>query len=190
MPKSHKYPLGLLLLLGLFSAPALAGAGQPQAGQSFPMAQFNRPQPAAEARYLGLEPGQAAFKLGQVKAQAVLLEVFSMYCPICQVDAPRMNEMFQMIQARGLGERLKIMGLGAGNSETEVGVYRDKFKTPFPLLADGDYQAHKALGEPRTPFYILVSLRPEGPRVVYARLGSLGEPGEFLKTLLEKAELQ
>jgi len=173
---------GALILL----AAAWAGA-QPREGEAFPALAIKAPTKASESKYLGLAPGAKSFRLDQVKAQAALVEVFSMYCPICQAEAPRMNEVYAMIQARGLGEKLKVLGLGAGNSDYEVGVFRAKFKAPFPLLPDADFTLHKGLGEPRTPLLLLVKISGGKAQVVYAHLGPLGEPKAFLDTLLAKA---
>ena len=86
--------------------------------------------------YLGLT-GSGTFKITQVKAQAVLIEIFSMYCPYCQKDAPGINELFQAIEENAeMKGRIKIIGIGAGNSAYEVGVYKKKYNVPFPLIPD------------------------------------------------------
>lgn len=173
----------------LFAGAALADL-TPGEGAPWPNIAMSKPEPAAEARYLGLRPDKTPFKLDEVKGGLVLVEVFSMYCPICQVEAERVNQLFDLIKQRGLADKLKIMGLGAGNSEMEVEVFRSKYKTPFALVADGGFAAHKALGEPRTPFFLLVRLQPGGAKILYAKLGQFGEPTRFLDTLLDKAGLK
>lgn len=179
----------LLGFLAVVTA-APAWAAPPQAGEAFPALELKAPE-GAGGKYLGLAPGVKSFRLEQVKAQAVLVEVFSMYCTICQAEAPRMNEIYAALQQRGLADKLKLLGLGAGNSEMEVGVFRDKFKVPFPLLPDSDYVLHKALGEPRTPLLLLVKLGGgQPPAVVMSHLGPLGETKTFLDKVLEKAALR
>jgi peroxiredoxin len=187
MKKAALWTLWTFLALGT-AAPAWATP--PQTGEAFPALELKAPEGAA-GRYLGLAPGAKTFRLEQIKAQAVLVEVFSMYCTICQAEAPRMNELFATLQQRGLGDKLKLLGLGAGNSEVEVGVFRDKFKTPFPLLPDSDYALHRGLGEPRTPLLLLMKLGGgQPPQVVMSHLGPLGDPQAFLAKLLEKAALK
>jgi peroxiredoxin len=175
--------------LAIFAA-SPAGAAPPQAGDTTPALEIKAPE-GAGFKYLGLAPGAKTFRLEHVKAQAVLVEVFSMYCTICQAEAPRMNELYASLQQRGLADKLKVLGLGAGNSEMEVGVFRDKFKVAFPLLPDFDYVLHKGLGEPRTPLLLLVKLGPaQPPTVVMSHLGPLGDTQAFLDKLLDKAALK
>jgi peroxiredoxin len=179
----------LLGCLAIWAAVPAWGA-PPREGDAFPALELKAPE-GAGGKYLGLAPGTKTFRLEQLKAQAVLVEVFSMYCTICQAEAPRMNEIYATIQQRGLGDKLKLLGLGAGNSEIEVGVFRDKYKVAFPLLPDSDYAVHKGLGEPRTPLLLLVRLVPgQPPAVVMSHLGPLGETQAFLDKVLERAALK
>ncbi|MBI5522960.1 MAG: TlpA family protein disulfide reductase [Desulfarculus sp.] len=181
----------LLLAIMCLGGPPPAAAAPPKEGDSLPALKFAAPAQAAQARYLGLATGQGQFSLGQVKASHLLVEVFSMYCTFCQVDAPQVNQLHELIKQQDLEGKLKMVGLGAGNSEYEVGVYRKKFNVAFPLLPDADFSAHKALGQPRTPFFILLKLSGQGaPQVLYTHLGSIGQAQDFLATLKQKAGLK
>jgi peroxiredoxin len=152
---------------------------------------LTRPTQAGEASYLGLASGQGAFALGQVKASYLLVEVFSMYCTFCQADAPQVNQLFELIKQQKLEAAIKMVGLGAGNSAYEVGVFRKKYNIAFPLLIDPDFSAHQALGQPRTPFFLLLKLGGSGePQVLFTHLGAIGQPQEFLATLKQKAGLK
>lgn len=125
-----------------------------------------------------------------MKASYVLLEIFSMYCTFCQADAPQVNQLYDLIKQQKLEGALKMVGVGAGNSDYEVGVFRKKYKVPFPLLVDPDFNAHQALGQPRTPFYILLKLKTGGePQILFTHLGPIDQPQEFLATLKQKASL-
>jgi len=137
--------------------------------------------------YLGLAPDAATFNLADIKARAVLIEVFSMYCPICQKEAPVMNELYAQLQTRGLNERIKILGVGAGNSDLEVQVFREKYAVPFPLISDPDYVLHKHFGDAGTPYFLLVAPKADDPdrfTVLLSHLGSFETPDVFLDRLL------
>lgn len=183
-------PLLLLAALCLGGTPP-AAASPPKEGDAFPALKFAVPSQAGHARYLGLAASQEPFALGQIKASHLLVEVFSMYCTFCQADAPQVNQLLELIKQQDLEGKLKVVGLGAGNSEYEVGVFRKKYKVDFPLLPDADFSAHQALGQPRTPFFILLKLSgQEPPQVLYTHLGAIGPPQEFLDTLKQKAGLK
>ena len=87
--------------------------------------------------------------------------------------------------------KIKIIGIGAGNTSYEVGTFKKKYNVPFPLFADGDYVIHKMVGEVRTPYFIGVKINPNGShQVIYSKLGALGGVDDFLSTLIKLSELQ
>jgi peroxiredoxin len=181
------------VMIFLFSAALCRAADQPpQAGALFPSLKFPTPKAAEELAYLGLgTKAGSSFKLGQVKARVVVLEVFSMYCPYCQAEAPSINGLYRIITERGLDAQVKIVGIGAGNTPFEVDLFRKKYDVKFPLLPDKDLVLHEALGKVRTPYFIAVKLDPSGaPQVIYSKVGSIGSPEQFLNTIVEHAGLQ
>jgi peroxiredoxin len=184
--------LGILLVGGGLIAPAMtAAAGPPAKGAAFPALTLPGPPRAEERGYLGLS-GTGPFKLSQLPAQLVVIEIFSMYCPICQKEAPLVNELYQAIEKDpALKGRIKLIGLGAGNTPYEVDFFRKKYQVPFPLLADENFVLHKALGETRTPYFFVVKLDPkEPPRVIYSELGGIKKVETFLETIMRAAGLQ
>lgn len=155
-------------------------------GQAMPDLELPTPENAAQAQYLGLQPGAESFRLSQIKKPWLLIEIFNMYCTICQREAPRTNQLYEAISRDPLGRRLAMLGIGAGNSPFEVNTFRNRFRIAFPLFPDADLKVHKALGEPRTPYYILIKLGGPELRIVLANLGRFGEPTDFLADI-EKA---
>lgn len=174
------------------AALSFAATGPPLTGEPFPDLKFPVPKESRHLKYLGLGPKAGPrFNLGQVRAKVVILEVFSMYCPYCQNEAPGVNTLYRQIAERGLDGKVKIIGLGAGNSPFEVDIFRKKYGIEFPLLSDDDLQLHTALGQVRTPYFIVVSLGSDGKQqVVYSKVGSIGDPGRFLDSILDAAGLR
>jgi peroxiredoxin len=171
---------GLIFMGGIL---AVAGAaGPPPKGGSFPVFSLPAPQNAAEKAYLGLK-GEGPFKLAQIKAKVLIIEIFSMYCPFCQNEAPHINELYQTIEKNpGLKGRVKLIGIGAGNSPYEVQVFKETYQVPFPLLADEDFAVHKLLGEVRTPYFFALKMgKKAAPRVIYSELGGLKGIEAFLE---------
>ena len=136
----------------LAGSPAAAQSAQPKPGDK--LFDFTLPVPAdrADRTYLGLSGWGKTFKMADIKANLVLIEILSMYCPFCQKEAPLVNQLYEAIEKDpALKGRIKIIGIGAGNSAYEVEVFRKRYNVPFPVFPDADYDIHKKCGEVTHP---------------------------------------
>jgi len=186
--------LALVLALSLASySPALAANASESpvmkplpVGQTFPDLTFTNPVSAKEAQELGAGTGGKPVRVSDIKAQAVIFVVYSMYCPFCQREAPELNKLHSLIKSRGLSGKLKLVGMGAGNSPFEVNVFREKFSSPFPLLADQDFSAYKILGQVGTPYYYILKRQEKDFVIVDSQLGCMTSAEAFLDGVVEK----
>jgi thiol-disulfide isomerase/thioredoxin len=163
----------------------------PQKGESLPVINLPIPKSPAEKSYLGLSGG-GSFKIPQIKAKVVIIEIFSMYCPYCQKDAPGINELYHLIENDpDLKDKVKLIGIGAGNTPFEVGVYKKTYAVPFPLFPDQDFTIHKACGEVRTPYFIVVKINEDGSHlIVHSQLGEYPGAKPFLELVLKSSDLR
>ena len=133
-----------------------------KAGDFFPEVPMQVPEDPKEKAYLGLTEGKT-FTLKMVKADVVLIEILSVYCPSCQLQAPVYNKLFNLIEndpkTKG---RIKMIGIAAGNGIPEIKNFRDKRNVLFPILPDRQFEMHRAIGGSRTPFTIYVRQDPSG----------------------------
>jgi thiol-disulfide isomerase/thioredoxin len=181
---------GLLVIMAallLLAPAAVAGEGPYKVGESLPTVTLQRPSLSADAAYLGVAAGKGSFGLARIKRPYLLVEIFSMYCPICQAEAPKVNQLYKKLQASPAKDKVALVGIGVGNSDYEVGYFKKKFSVPFPLFSDGDYAQHKLFREPRTPYFLLLKLQGEKkPKVLISHLGPMGKPEDFLKRIESK----
>jgi peroxiredoxin len=173
----------------LMGVAASRAAGEtPAVGGMLPELVLPVPESPEEKAYLGLKSGNS-FMIPQIAADVVIVEIYSMYCPYCQKEAPQVNELYNLIAKRpNLRQRVKIIGIAAGNSAFEVKVFKDQYQVPFPLFADNDFKIHKLIGEVRTPYFLGIETRSDGwHRVLYSRVGAIDDPQKFLDFLLKEA---
>ncbi len=149
------------------------------------------PDNPVHQQYLGLST-EAPFSLGQIRARVVIVEIFSMYCPVCQREAENINALFRLIQSKpALKDKVKLIGIGAGNSVFEVDFFRKAYNIEFPLFSDSDFSIHKKIGEVRTPHFFGLSLKEDGDfSVFYAESGDPSNPETFLQSLLKASGIK
>ncbi|MGO9017340.1 MAG: peroxiredoxin family protein [Syntrophobacteraceae bacterium] len=180
--KLLRIPVMLLLLLCVssYSLPASFAQNTPAEGDMFPDLKLPLPQKMEDREYLNVDQGP--FLLSQVDSEVLIVQIFSMYCPHCQKEAPNVNALYRAISASPrIKARVKVLGIGAGNSLFEVNAFKDLYRIKFPLIPDSDFRLHKILGEVRTPYFFVLLKKPSALQVVYSREGGIEDPDSFLK---------
>lgn len=147
--------------------------------------EFPMPESGRERTYLGLS-GKDMFRLPRIKAEILVVEIFSMYCPICQGEASKVNELYALIaKDPALKGKVKVLGIGVGNTPFEVDVFRKKFEIPFPLFSDEDFAVAKISNQRiRTPTFLILELDAgKKVHVIGAHVGRIPDVAEFAKGL-------
>ena len=191
MKKRILYILASLILIFLTVQVIQAAGHIPLSGETFPGVSLTTPEKSCEKSYLGLT-GTGPFNISQVKGDLVILEIFNMYCPYCQKEAPIVNDLYQRINGdASLKKRVKILGVGTGNTLPEVNIFRDRYNVQFPLIPDESFTVHKAVGEVRTPYFFVIRLNPDrSNKLIYSKGGSIRDAGQFLEKMVHEAGLQ
>jgi len=174
--------LAAVLLMG-----GLAGCVTPPA-QSQRAADLTLPVPdnAAERTYLGLKTQTGRFRLQDVQCEVLLVDCFDMYCHSCHTGAKHVNALFELVQQRGLGDRIKFVGLGLNNSPLEAATFKKKFKVPFPVFPDRSRDVADQFGRARLPSLLVVCNRTSTLRLIHQHNGTLDDPEEFLDHIQEE----
>lgn len=189
-----KYLISFAVITILFFTPVfqtLAANKPPEKGEQLPVMNLPIPKNPEERNYLGLS-GSGPLKIPQIKAKIVIIEIFSMYCPYCQKDAPGVNELYHLIENNSdTKNKIKLIGIGAGNSSYEVEVFKKTYNVPFPLFPDKDFTIHKACGEVRTPYFMVVKINEDGThQIVHNQLGNYPGAEPFLELVLKASGLK
>jgi len=149
------------------------------------------PKDASHRSYLGFETLEP-FTLNKIQAKILIIEIFSMYCPICQREAANVNKLFKLIQKNPkYKNKIKLIGIGAGNSAYEVNFFKKNYKIKFPLFSDTKFVIHKKIGEVGTPHFIgLIPNKNKVLEIFYSKSGEFTGPEEFLKIIIKASGLK
>jgi hypothetical protein len=138
--------------------------------------------------YLGLGE-DASFTLSQIRADHLIIVIFNSFCTICQADAGNLNSMYQMVTEDPLLDgKVKMIGIGTGNTALEVAHFQKLHKVPYPLFADPEYKLDRAIPENlRAPMFVAVKNDGAAPlEVVQTHAGPLKSFGDLLKEALAR----
>lgn len=177
----------LLILVAFLAHCTTSLAEGPQVGSKFPAITLGIPDKPEDQSYLKLS-GKGTFTISQIPVPMVIVQIFSMYCPHCQKDAPRANELYKkLLSNTRLKDSVRMIGIGIGNSAYEVEFFKKTYHIPFPLFPDADFTIHKLFGEVRTPHFIVVRNTPKGGEIIYSHSGAIPNLDEFVNMIGKKA---
>lgn len=152
---------------------------------------FTLPPPVdqAERRYLGLIFPNRSFRLTEVTAEVIIIQCFSLYCPASQWAAPEMARLYRLIEDHSkLKGRIKLIGIGVGDSAFEVATFKRKYRLPFPLFPDPQARLYHLLGEGPTPYFLGIRLYPGGTHQVFlSQSGVITGAQEFLADVINRS---
>jgi len=168
----------IFLLILLFSASAWSQTRPMGFAIPFPDLRFSQPLSKEEQVYLGISK-KREFSFREIKGDLILVELISTYCINCQKQAPIFTELHSLIEKDpGLKGKVKMIGIAAGNNTEEAEVFKKVYQIPYPILSDPKFNAHTAVGGPRTPFTIWVRKDAQGNGIVVSTHLGLTESAE------------
>lgn len=144
------------------------------------------PKSKSEREYLGLKLDET-FTLSQIPSKLVLIEVFSTLCKVCFKTAPNVNKLFKFIlRDPDLASNLKMIGVGVGDTDKKVAMWKTQMRVRFPLFSDPKRVAFKKFGGPGTPYTVLIDNR--SGKVLFTHGGAINNVEKFLSELKELNE--
>jgi len=168
-----------VLILGLLPISALSGS-IPVAGSYLPEFQLEAPSSQKDRAYLGIE-GVEPFFVNQLNCQLIMIEIVGVYCPQCHIQMPLFNKLFYRIKRDAdMYKKTRMLAIVVGANPTETAYFKKENRIPYPVIKDPKFEIHKLLGEPRTPFIMLVS---KDKKVLFAHLGIIKDIDKFFQQI-------
>jgi thiol-disulfide isomerase/thioredoxin len=184
-----------ILILSISLAPAWAKEKTKvvTAGDFFPEFAFPMTLTGGEIEYLGLPTKFLGlmkgdtFSLKDIKGDLIVLEYMNKYCFSCQLQAPVLNQVYEMVgkdpQLRG---RVKFLSVAVGNNQNEANSFRAEKGVQFPIIPDPKFLAYEAIGDPGgTPFTLMIRKTDSGLLVARAKIGLTKDAERFMKEINE-----
>ena len=192
MRKYKSFILGGIVVLVLMSPLLLAQDAPNDYRSAATRLKLSIPENPEARTYLGIKASAGTMSLSQIKSEIVLVQIFSMYSLACQRHAQAANKLFQAIDSRKeLRDRIKMIGIGMGNSQFEVGVFKDKYSLIFPLFDDRDSTIADLFSGMRTPYYIgFRNGNGSGPEIFYSKPGGFTNTEDFLNSFVKASGIQ
>jgi peroxiredoxin len=145
----------LLIPVSAFGARIKDPAPVLRSGDLFPSISLLNSLNAAERSYLGIER-KRTFLPEDIKCEIVVFKFLNTNCVYCIKLLPTFNEVYQLIEQDPiLRTKARIMGISAGDTLAEVEGLKKHHPVSYPVIADTDFKAHKAVGGPRVPFIVV-----------------------------------
>lgn len=138
-------------------ATAKAESGAVAEGKTLPEFKLATPAAPEIKQYLGLD-GEKDFTLDQLHSRLIIVELFSALCPACHQNAPKVNQLYNIISGDAeLKSRIVMIGIALGNEEKLVNAFQKQFNVKFPLFPDPDGKIDNTLTGVSTPTLIIMN---------------------------------
>ena len=168
--------LCMILVCGCLGGQAMAATHLPALGATFPDLEITAPLANAQRQYLGLKRPllsfltPKSFALSDIAADILVVEFFNIYCTSCQAQAPTLNRLFAEVSADAtLRDRVRFIGIGAGNNEREIAQFAETRQVPFPVVSDPEFIHYNAIGDPGgTPLIVILRRAADGAWETFA----------------------
>ncbi len=165
-------PILLFLII-----PISSHAGNlPTVDSVLPNFKITSPTAVKEKDYLNIGSGKT-FTIEQIDCDILLIEIIGIYCPQCHIQLPRSRKLFfQIKKDSAISKKIKMIAIAVGANSNEATYLKNHLKIPYPVLTDQKFKIHKLIGEPRTPFTMLIT---ENKKIKYVHLGVIKDMDKF-----------
>ena len=150
----------------------------PEKGKTLPDFSLQAPPIDKDRQTLGL--GAGTFKLKDIQAQLLIVEIIGVYCPLCHQQAPLFNKLVERIEKKNLSGKVKLLAVAAGGNPIEIEHLRTNGVYEYPIAPDESFEVHKLLGQPRTPFTLILD---QSGKILDAHLGVIEDVDAYFEQI-------
>ena len=126
-----------------------------RSGDLFPKTSFPNLFTSEEKKYLGIGV-KKTFSTDEIQSDLVIIKFLNTNCTYCIRLLPTFKEIYRLVEDdQSLKAKIRMIGIGAGDTLMELKELKKNHPVPYPVVADTDFKAHKAVGEPRVPFIVV-----------------------------------
>jgi len=137
-----------------------------RSGDLLPHISLISPASQAEKEYLGVGE-KKIFSVEEIQADLIVIKYLNTNCVYCIKLLPIFDEIYRTVdQDADLRKRIKILGIGVGDTMTEVDFLKKNHPIPYPVIPDTEFEAHYAIGTRRIPFIVAARKDKQGKWVV------------------------
>ena len=146
-------------------------------GENFPNLSFRDMLSKGDRAYLGIGR-KKIFSIKDMQGNLFIFEIFSTYCMSCPRNVPVLNAVYSKVNGDPkLSQKVKVAAVAIGNTRNEAESFKQEYKVLYTVLTDFTFAFHKALGNPRVPYTIIVKRDVRGKNiVVYTHMGVIESP--------------
>jgi len=181
----------MIIFIGLFliTIPSTLYGSEKDYSEALRNVKLLVPDKPEDRAYLGLKETRSQIPLTYIKAEILIIEIFSMYCPHCQKHAPVANKLYQAIDSKEeFRDKIKIVGIGVGNSPYEIAIFQNKYSLAFPLFDDRNSAIVNAFAGILTPHYFGLRIKKDQSfEVFYSKAGGFTDADEFLEMIIKSS---
>ncbi len=137
-----------------------------RSGDLLPYISLPNPDSQTEREYLGVGE-KKMFSLEEIQADLIVIKYLNTNCVYCIKLLPIFDEIYRMVdQDADLRKRIKIVGIGVGDTMNEVDFLKKNHAIPYPVIPDTEFEAHYATGTRRVPLIVVARKDKQGRWVV------------------------
>lgn len=173
--------LSAVILFMVFSLQPAYGENKIKTGMDFPDLTLEGADCVEAAPYLGVENDERYIDLSKIPAKLIIIEFFSVYCPVCQQQAPVLNKLYKIIQRNPeLNKDVKVIAIGIGNRQTEIDAYKKQHRVQFPVFIDPYSKSQNRHGIGSIPYTLVINA---DRKVLEAHLGVIENLDGFVEKI-------